>query len=69
MCMYRFPGSPQGIQSFGTGAVDGCELPSVGARNGTGPLQEQSTLLTTSLQPLVKAFLKTVSHFLNNTIW
>lgn len=55
MCMYRFPWSPQGIQSFGTGTVGGCELPCVGARNRTGPLPEQCALLTTSLQPLVKA--------------
>lgn len=53
--MYRFPWSPQGIQSFGTGTVGGCELPCVGARNRTGPLPEQCALLTTSLQSLVKA--------------
>ena len=61
MCMYRFPWSPQG-----TGAVGGCELLCVGARNGTGPLQEQCTLLTHSSAAPSEAFLKIVSQFLNN---
>lgn len=57
-------GPEEGVRSSGAGVTDGCDLPTMGAENNTGPLEEQQAFLTAepSLQPTHCLILNGVSQ-------